>query len=132
MPPEMTDRDFIAELEACRLPEALFPHAGHLRAAYLYLRAEPFPQATARMCRTIQNYARSLGKADKYHETLTIGFMALVQKHLRLRGDGGGWQGFREQNPELLRKDALLAYYPAAVLESAEARATFVLVPLRS
>jgi len=127
----MTDQEFIAELEACRLPACEFPHAGHVRAAYLYLLAEPFPQAAARMCRTIQNYARSLGKADKYHETLTIGFMALVQKHLRLHGDAGGWEGFKAQNPELLRKDALLDYYPAAVLDSAEARATFVLVPLK-
>jgi hypothetical protein len=128
----MTDAEFIAELEACRLSPAEFPHAGHLRAAYLYLLADPFPQAAARMCTTIRNYARALGKPEKYHETVTIAFMALAHKHLRLRGDGGGWQGFLEQNPELLRKDALLAYYPAAVLESAEARATFVLVPLES
>jgi hypothetical protein len=128
----MTDTEFLTELETCRLPACDFPHAGHLRAAYLYLRAEPFPQAAARMCATIRRYADALGKPEKYHETVTIGFMALIQRHLRLRGDGGGWPGFLEQNPELLRKDALLAYYPAAVLESAEARATFVLVPLRS
>ena len=132
MPPKMTDEEFLTELETCRLPAAEFPHAGHLRAAYLYLRADAFPQAAARMCTSIRNYARALGKPEKYHETVTIAFMALVQKHLRLRGDGGGWQGFLAQNPELLRKDALLAYYPQAVLESAEARATFVLMPLKS
>lgn len=126
----MTDEKFIADLEACRLPEALFDHAAHVRAGYLYLRAHRFPQATARMCATIMNYAASLGKPDRYHETITFGFMALIQDRLRNRGDGGGWDGFKAQNPELLRADALLAYYPKEVLESEDARAGFVLMPL--
>lgn len=126
----MTDEEFIAELESCRLPEHRFDHAAHVRGGFLYLRWQKFPQAAARMCTTIETFASSLGKADRYHETITIGFMALIQEHLCRRGDGGGWEGFKAQNPELLRKDALLAYYPRAVLESAEARARFVLLPM--
>ena len=125
----MTDEMFIAELEACRLPDSVFDHAAHVRAGYLYLRAQSFPQAAARMCAAIKNYAASLGKKDRYHETITFGFMVLIQEHLRNRGDGGGWV-FKAQNPELLRRDALLAYYPKSVLESDEARARFVLMPL--
>ncbi len=58
--------------------------------------------------------------------------MALIREHLHMRGDGGGWSGFEIQNPELLRKEALLAYYPLAVLESADARNRFVLPPRRT
>jgi hypothetical protein len=123
----LTDDDFIAELEACILPESDFHHAAHLRAAYLYLRRAPFPDAAARMCTTLRNYTRSLGRAGRYHETVTIAFMALILDCLRRRGDGGGWQGFIAQNPELQRKDVLQDYYPKAVLESDEARLRFVL-----
>ncbi len=126
----MTDEKFIAELEACRLPDSLFDHAAHVRAGYLYLRAHSFPQAAACMCAAITNYATSLGKKDRYHETITFAFMVLIQEHLRNRGDGGGWEGFEAQNPELFRRDALLAYYPKSVLESDEARTRFVLMPL--
>jgi hypothetical protein len=126
----MTDEEFLAELEACRLPEALFDHAAHVRAGYAYLQRASFADATARMCKSVRQYASSLGKPDRYHETITIGFMALIAECLRNGGDRGGWETFKLRNPPLLRKDALLAYYPQAVLESAAARRGFVLLPL--
>jgi hypothetical protein len=128
----MTDEEFIEELEARRLPEPLFDHAAHVRAGYVYLRRQKFPLAVARMCTAVEGYAASLGRADRYHETVTIGFMALIQEHMKRRGDGDGWEGFKSQNPELLRKDALLAYYPKAILDSDEARVRFILLPLGS
>ena len=126
----MTDEDFMASLEAGRLPAALFNHSAHVRAGFLYLRRCRFPQAVARMCATVENFAITIGKPDRYHETITVAFLALIFDHLRRRGDGGGWDGFQQQNPELLRTDALLAYYPQAVLDSAAARTGFVLMPI--
>jgi len=126
----MSDNELIAALECCRLPEAEFDHAAHVRCGYVYLRSNSFADATARMCNAIRGYAIALGKPGRYHETVTIGFMALIAERLRRGGDGGGWEGFKALNPELLRRDALLAYYPKAVLDSAEARAGFVLLPL--
>lgn len=124
------DAQFLAALEDCSLPADCFDHAAHVRAGYLYLCGQPFPPAAAAMCTTIANYVRALGKPDRYHETITVAFMALINAQLRRHGDGGGWDGFRARNPELLRRDALLAYYPRAVLESDEARASFTLPPL--
>jgi hypothetical protein len=127
----MSDDEFLAALEGRRLPAAEFDHAAHLRLGYLYLRRASFADAAARACRTIRLYAASLGSPGRYHETLTIGFMALIAERLRRGGDGGGWAGFMACNPGLLSKNALLAYYPRAVLESAEARAAFVLPTAR-
>lgn len=124
------DAQFLAALEAATLPPELFDHAAHVRAGYLYLRRLPFPQATAAMCATIANYARALGKPERYHETITVAFMALINAQLRRNGDGGSWQDFRARHPQLLRRDALLAYYPREVLESLEARSCFKLLPL--
>jgi hypothetical protein len=124
------DARFLAALEDCTLPAARFDHAAHVRAGYLYLRRAAFPQATAAMCATIARYARALGKPDRYHETITVAFMALINACLHEQGDGGGWAQFCARNPQLLRSDALLAYYPRAVLESRAARSRFTLLPL--
>ena len=127
----MTDAEFIEQLESCRLPESEFGHLAHVRAGYVYLRRHEFPQALAHMCAAIAAYSRALGKAERYHETMTISYMALIHERLCTRGDGGHWEGFRDQNPELFHKDILLDYYTSEVLASAEARARFILVPIQ-
>jgi len=66
-------------------------------------------------------------KLTLYHETITVAFMALIHERLYQHGDARGWDGFARANPDLLHKDALLSLYPQAVLDSAEARARFVL-----
>ncbi len=123
----MIDADFIGALEACALAEQEFNHAGHLRAAYLYLRSSDFVESLQRMRRTIRNYAGSLGKPDRYHETITVAYLALIQQLMCERGDGGGWTGFARGAPELFEPDLLLKFYSKSQLDSALARRIFVL-----
>lgn len=123
----MSDAEFLAALESCRLAERDFGHAAHVRAAYLCLRAHPFPAALARVEAALRRYAASLGKADRYHETITAASLVLIREHLHRRGDGGGWPGFAAANPELLERDLLLRFFPRAQLESELARTIFLL-----
>jgi len=122
-----TDEDFLASLERCELPPSEFDHAAHLRAGYLYLRATGFAQALERIRSSIRSYAAHLGVADKYHETVTVAYLALIQEHIVARGDGGSWANFRQQNQDLFARDLLLQYYPKEQLDSDLARRTFVL-----
>lgn len=139
------DARFLAALEDCSLPPQHFDHAAHVRAGYLYLRRAAFPQATAFMCAAIERYARALGKPERYHETVTVAFMALINEQLRRDAaasadgdsngngngdaDAGSWEQFRARHPQLLRSDALLDYYPRALLDSPAARRCFTLPP---
>ena len=123
----MTDTEFLRALESCELPETAFGHGAHVRAAYLYLRAEEFSPALERLRRTLRGYAAHQGKPQRYHETITVAYLALIQQHIRERGDGGGWAGFERENPQLLRPGLLLDFYPRVQLESALARQVFVL-----
>jgi len=66
----MSDEEFLAALESCSLNECDFGHAAHVRAAYLYSRSRDFAAALEKMRRAIRTYAASLGKADRYHETI--------------------------------------------------------------
>jgi hypothetical protein len=123
----MTDEEFIRALENCRLPERDFGHAAHVRAGYLYLRRTDFAGALARIGRAIRNYAAHLGNPDRYHETITVAYLALIQQHIYERGNGGGWTAFARDNAELLQPGLLRQFYPAAQLESDLARKVFLL-----
>ena len=123
----MTDAEFLVSLESGTLPESEFNHAGHVRAAWLYLRQGSFPAALAKMSGTLRNYAAAHGKPDRYHETVTVAYLALINERRLLRGDGGGWRGFLEQNHELLERRLLTHYYRPETLASPAARRVFIL-----
>jgi hypothetical protein len=127
----MTDAEFLAALESGSLPEPEFNHAGHVRAAWLYLQQGAFPEALARMSGALRNYAAVHGQPDRYHETITVAYLALINERLLLRGDAGGWRGFLEQNHELLDRRLLTHYYRPATLASAAARCVFILGEFR-
>jgi hypothetical protein len=80
----MTDEEFLRALETCTLPESAFGHFAHVRAAYLYLRAEAFSGALERTRRAIHAYALHLGKSERVR---TAGRISLRRSavHSRLR-----------------------------------------------
>lgn len=99
----MTDEEFLRALESCTLPERDFGHAAHVRAGYLYLQQADFAGALERIRRAIRNYAEYLGKPDRYNETITVAYLALIQQHICERGNGGGWAAFARDNRELFQ-----------------------------
>jgi hypothetical protein len=123
----MNDTEFLAALEQCTLEERSFGHAAHVRAAYLYLRSSEFETALVRMRGALRRYVTVLGKANRYHETITVASLALIRQRLFERGDGGDWPGFALQNPDLLDRNFLLRFYPKAQLESELSREIFLL-----
>jgi hypothetical protein len=123
----MTDEEFLTALERCELAAQAFTHAAHLRAGYLYLRAACFDAAVGRMRSAIQRYAAHLGKPDKYHETITVAYLALIHERLSAGGDAGNWASFQEGNPDLFERDLLLRHYSRSELESDLARRVFIL-----
>jgi len=123
----MTDQEFLRALENCELAEADFGHTAHVRAAYLYLQESDFTTALERTRRAIRNYAAHLGKPDRYHETITVAYVALIQQHISERGGAGGWPAFARENVELFQPDLLRRFYSRAQLDSEIARRIFLL-----
>jgi hypothetical protein len=128
----MTDAEFLCALESGALSEAEFNHAGHVRAAWLYLRQSSFPEALTKMSGALRSYTAALGKPGRYHETVTVAYLALINERLLLRGDGGGWRRFLEENLELLDPRLLTHYYRPETLASPAARRIFILGEFRS
>lgn len=121
------DAAFLTALENGSLPESEFTHRNHLRAGWLYLERHPLPEAAMSCALSIQKYAAGHGAPEKFHLTLTLAFMHIIAS-LRERHPADDWETFLDACPELQRdaKALIAAYYSDAVLESEQARRTFV------
>ena len=70
------DVELTRALERCEVPNAGFPHASHLRVAWVYLSESPtVDQALARMAATLRRFAASVGRAEKYSDAITAFWM---------------------------------------------------------
>ena len=125
----MSDDDFIAALENCTLPADQFHHAEHLHAAWIYLRRFPATEAIARFSETLRRYAASLGKAERYHETITWAYLLLVNERVRAGSSEATWEEFAAGHQDLFdwREPILRKYYRQQTLDSELARAVFVM-----
>jgi len=122
----MTDEALIDAFESGTLED--FPHELHVRMAWCYLRRDPILVALPRFKAALRRFAAGKGKADRYHETITVAFMLLIFE--RIGGDRElSWPEFAARNPDLLRwhPSPLAAFYADDVLASARAREVFVL-----
>jgi hypothetical protein len=125
----MTDDELVQAFESGALET--FPHASHVRVAWCYLKRDPILAALPRFRAALQRFAAGKGKADRYHETITIALLLLIADR---RGDvGESWDEFAARNPELLEWPCplLTKLYSADVLDSARARDVFVLPDAR-
>ena len=125
----MTDDELLEAFEAGREPLGGFHHREHVRVAWLYLRRDPWPAALGHFRDGLKRFAAAQGKPGLYHETITVAYLLLIHERMAGAGDGGSFDAFVAQNPELLRwKPSLLdRYYAAATLDSDLARRVFVM-----
>lgn len=121
----VTGVDLTRALERCDIPNEGFHHASHLRVAWVYLEeCTSVDEACQRMAATLRRFAASVGKPEKYHETMTVFWIrALAAARDTTRG---GVEHVLRRHPELLDKDLLLAYYSPQRLASDEARSSWM------
>jgi hypothetical protein len=125
----MSDDDLIAQLEACTLPEDQFHHADHLRAAWVYLTRLPAAEAIAKFTEALRSYATSLGKAGRYHETITWAYLLLLNERIRRAETVKSWDQFVAAHSDLLdwKHSILMRYYRPETLQSDLARRVFLM-----
>jgi hypothetical protein len=122
----MTDAELTRSLERCAVPNDGFPHASHLRVAWVYLaESDSLDQACARMAATLRQFAASVGRAEKYHETMTLFWMRALAAARAVR-PGATLDEVLLARPALLDKDLPLAYYSRERLFSEAARRSWL------
>ena len=99
---------------------APFRHRDHLRLAWLAVRGTEDPERT--VGDAIARYAAAHGAAAKYHETLTVFWVRLVEHCARVRPELGDFDAFLAAFPLLLDTSLADRHWSGDVLWSAEAR----------
>ena len=142
----MTDDDFLAAFERCRLARKDWTHEAHVRMAWLYLTRAPadgdvFDRVRTGIKRLNGAFVRRqqlrcmrgpVGPKEKdargldgYHETITVAFVTVIASRVV---PGEDYPAFRDRNPDLFDRTfpALLKHYSPERLYSAPARMEFV------
>jgi hypothetical protein len=126
----LNDEALLGGFESARLPAAAFGHAEHVRAAFVYLtRHADFGEAAVRFRSALRRFAAAKGVPDRYHETVTWAYLALINE----RAHGSSFPtsaDFLRSHPELLdvKRGAFSRYYDlGAIARSSKARQVFVL-----
>jgi len=124
----MAEARVIDALESLSIPEAAFTHRAHVQAAWECLEAAPFGAAGDRVCAALRRFAASLGKADRFHETITWAYVALVNERRALR-PASTFAEFAAANADLLdhKSGAFARVYSPDALKTDLARRVFVL-----
>ncbi len=121
----MNDHEFITQFEACTLPKESFTHTGHLRLAWVYLSKHSYDEAVELISIGIQRYADSLGASQKFHVTITIVWIKLVEAGINMH-PAESFADFLAANPDLTDSKILTKYYSPACLNSEKARYEWV------
>jgi hypothetical protein len=120
----LDDATLVARFEDATLPPDAFGHREHVRVAWILLREGPFEAAALRFCRALRRFAAALGKAERYHETITWAYLALVNERLHAAESPADFDAFARVNRDLFDRagGALAQLYDRATLESPLAR----------
>ena len=98
---DISDTDFIRQLEQLQLAPKHFNHLGHLRLTWLYLQRLPTDIASEKVCQTISNYARYLNAPQKFHLTLTCTLVQIIAERMQ-HSHHDNWHAFYRDNNDLL------------------------------
>jgi hypothetical protein len=124
-----SDSEFLKQFEAGHLHE--FPHRSHLRMAWIYLRAEGFERGSEQIRVGLRHLTEAHGAPGKYHETISMFWVHLVQHAITLTPEIEDFETFIAAYDHLLDAGLLKRHYsPMLLKESRTAWAAPDLAPL--
>ena len=125
-----SEEELFRAFESLTLDPAHFTHRRHLAFGWRYLQRYGFPEGAARFVERLKAYVEHVGAADKYHETITWAYLALLNEELSLRSPPGeSFDTMIQRRPDLLdhRNGAIARCYRKSQLDSPDARRVFLL-----
>jgi hypothetical protein len=122
------ERSLAQAFEAGRIDPVAFDHRDHLRVgwAMLGLRGLPFHEAYASYRRGLVQLTAAAGAPEKFNETQTLGWLALIHEALEATGERTSFDAFERRSG--LHRQSLSGRYAPERLRSGSAR-TGLLLP---
>lgn len=124
----MTNQELIERFESLTLQPEAFPHREHVRLAWIYLRENTALTALSKFCDGLKRFAASVGKPDRYHETVTWAYLLLIHERMAKSETADSWEEFAETNKDLLDwgSNILKHHYRDETLQSELAKRVFL------
>lgn len=119
----LTDEQFAFQFAEGSLPPELFTHEAHLRLAWVLLRKYDFEKAVTKICDQIARFDRLHGDGTKFHHTLTVAALRIVEHH-RLKSAADSFPDFLNEFPRLKTdlKAMIDVHYSSELLKSPDAK----------
>lgn len=122
----LTDEVFELQFQMAKLDPVLFTHEAHLRLAWIHLRKYGVTRAILNVTSQLQHFVKVLGASEKYHHTLTIAAVKMVD-HFRRKSTSQNFTDFISEFPQLKTnfRHLLNQHYKTDIMSSASARIEF-------
>ena len=124
---DFDDATFLSLFAGQSLPPELFNHEAHLRLAFLHLQENDPEQAVEIVSRQILEYVKKLGAEDKFHATLTIAAVKVVQ-HFMKRAPLESFEALLRRFPRLSThfKELITSHYSEDIFTNPTARKQYM------
>jgi hypothetical protein len=126
----LDDAAFLEAFEARTLPKKAFNHRGHIRAAWMYVRAHGREEGRSYFRQALLGYVNAVGVRAIYNETLTCVWLHVVADAVeasdRRASPERDFDHFLRDNPHLIDRRLPCTFYSEEALTSDRARAQFV------
>lgn len=124
----LRDEIFVEGFEKCTMDPSWFTHQAHLRIAYLYLEKYGAKIAARRLCKRIENFDRTFGSGKKYHCTITMASVGIVDHFVR-KSSGDSFISLINEFPVLKDdfKKLLFSHYSRHLIDLPESKLNYFL-----
>lgn len=124
---KLSDHEFEAAFSNKTLRPGWFTHEAHLRLAFIHIKKYGLFEAVKNMRYQIKSFAENLGIYDKYHDTVTIAAVYLVNEFMQ-EADTTSFDTFLQSGGNALKdfKGLLKKHYSYNVFKDQKAREQFV------
>lgn len=128
----VSDEDFLIQLEQRAFGKNDIDHLWHLRVAWVYLKAQPWPIALQKVVDLLRT-ERDFGLGDiPYHHTLTIASLRIINVRIS-NADYEDFCDFLNDNDDLVEdmRGVVRQYYSDKAINSTAAETAYVAPDLR-
>ena len=123
----LTDEVFECKFNDCTLEPSWFTHEAHLRLRWVHLSRYGADSACENICNQILNFDITHGKGDKFHKTITVAAVKVVE-HFKNKTQADTFDLFLIQVPRLKThfKELLDQHYSFDIFQSTVAADTYI------
>ena len=123
----LSDSEFAQQFEVCTLNPTLFTHEAHLRLAWIHVKQYGVVEAVQHICPQIAGYDRVFGDGTKYHQTVTIASLQVIDHFIR-KSKSATFADFMIEFPRLRThfREILAQHYSIDIFKDARAKTQYI------